>query len=117
MRGRLLRPSGRFSAIDLGGGFQQAVGQRRIEHALVGDIAADVDERDAHGVFAQRGHVQRHAQGFLEAVAMRQHGARALRIEAGVVGGGAGAEVAADHEHAVEALHLESHLQDSSPSW
>ena len=32
-------------------------------------------------------------------------------IQAGVVGGGAGAEIAAHHQHAVEALHLEAHLE------
>ena len=111
MRGRLVRASGRFSAITLRGGFEQAIGERGVEHALIGDVAADVDERDAHGVFAQRGHVERHAQRFFEAVAMRQHGARALRIQAGVVGGRAFAEIAAHDEHAIEALHLEAHLE------
>ena len=37
--------------------------------------------------------------------------AAALFVEAGVVGGGAGAEIAAHHQHAIEALHLEAHLE------
>ena len=64
---------GKFFEDDLGGGFEQAIGERGIEHALVGGVAADVDEHDADRVFAQRRHVERHAQRFLEAVAMRQH--------------------------------------------
>ncbi len=92
-------------------GFEQAIGESGVEHALIGDVAADVNESDTHRVFAQRGHVERHAQGFFEAVAMRQHGAGALRIQAGVVGRDAFAQIAAHHEHAIEALHLEAHLQ------
>ena len=80
MRGRLVRASGRFSAISFAADFEQAIGEPGVEHALIGDVAADVDEGDTHRVFAQRGHVERHAQGFFEAVAMRQHGAGALRI-------------------------------------
>ena len=68
-------------------------------------------ERHAHGVFTQRGHVERHAQGFFEAFAMREHRARALRIEAGVIGGRAFAEIAAHDQHAIETLHLEAHLE------
>ncbi|HLA70936.1 MAG TPA: hypothetical protein VK624_05460, partial [Steroidobacteraceae bacterium] len=56
-------------------GFEQPVGQRGIEHVLIGDVAADVNEHDTHGVFAQRGHVEGHAQRFFEAITMRQHGA------------------------------------------
>jgi hypothetical protein len=96
---------------DLGGGFEQAIRKRRVEHALIGDVAADVDQRDAHGVFTQRGHVERHAQGFFEALAMREHRTRALRIEARVIGGRAFAEIAADDQHAIETLHLEAHLE------
>ena len=95
---------------DLGGGFEQAIGERGIEHALIGGIAAEVNQHDADRVLAQRGHVERHAQRFFEAVAMRQHRARTLRIQTGIVGGRAGAEIAAHDQHAVEALHLEAHL-------
>ena len=96
---------------DLGGGFEQAIRKRRVEHALIGDVAADVDQRHAHGVFTQRGHVERHAQRFFEALAMREHRTRALRIKARVIGGRPFAEIAADDQYAIETLHLEAHLE------
>jgi hypothetical protein len=36
---------------DLGGGLEHTIRKPRIEHALIGDVAADVDQRHAHGVF------------------------------------------------------------------
>jgi hypothetical protein len=72
-----------------------------------------VHESDANRFLAQRRHVERHAQGLLEAVAMREHRARARRrrVEARVVRGLSLAEVTADDEHAIESLDLEAHFE------
>jgi hypothetical protein len=78
---------------------------------MIGAVAADMDQRHAHRVFAQRGHVERHAQRFLEALAVRQHRAGVLWIEPRVGRRGALAEIATHDEYAVEALHLEAHLE------
>ena len=111
MRGRLVRAFGKVFGDDLGGRFEQAIRERGVEYALVGDVAADVHERHAHRFLAQRRHVESHAQGFFEAVAMREHRTCALRIKARVIGGHAVAKIAAHDQHAIEALDLEAHLE------
>ena len=112
MRGRLVRASARFSAITLRRRFEQAIGERRVEHALIGDVAADVDRaptptvspRSAAMSSAMRSDFSKPSRCGSMALAL-------LRIQAGIVGGGAFAEIAAHDQHAVEALHLEAHLE------
>ena len=66
----------------LGRALEQPIGERGVEDALIGDVTADVHQCDTDRIFAQCGHVERHAQRFFDAVAMRHHRAGTLRIEA-----------------------------------